>query len=162
MHVVILSISILEEVSKLSQTLVSQRSHFECAYIYKRDGRYILNAHDYKVEVTVTSPDRVSPVIISFEDLKSAVVSALPHQKFLISNKEGSDNLIDLSLTAVFARFDRGLYCVIPDYICAETLVNYIASRIESNLAEYGCLLWEVKLRESADSYVTWNRAAKL
>lgn len=150
------------EVIRLSQTMVSQRAHFECAYIYKRNDKYILNAHDYKVEVTVTSPDRVSPVIISFEDLKSAVVSALPHQKFLISNKEGSDNSIDLSLTGVFAQFNRGLYCVIPDYICAETLVNYIASKIDDNLLEYGCLLWQVRLIESSDSYVTWNRASKL
>lgn len=150
------------EVIKLSQTMVSQRAHFECAYIYKRNDKYILNAHDYKVEVTVTSPDRVSPVIISFEDLKSAVVSALPHQKFLISNKEGSDNSIDLSLTGVFAQFDRGLYCVIPDYICAETLVNYIASKIDDNLSEYDCLLWQIRLIESSDSYVTWNRASKL
>ena len=144
------------EVIRLSQTMVSQRAHFECAYIYKRNDKYILNAHDYKV------PDRVSPVIISFEDLKSAVASALPHQKFLISNKEGSDNSIDLSLTSVFAQFDRGLYCVIPDYICAETLVNYIASKIDENLLEYDCLLWQVRLIESSDSYVTWNRASKL
>lgn len=150
------------EVIKLSQTMVSQRAHFECAYIYKRNDKYILNAHDYKVEVTVTSPDRVSPVIISFEDLKSAVVSALPHQKFLISNKDESDNSIDLSLTGVFAQFDRGLYCSIPDYICAETLVNYIATKIDKNLAEYNCLLWQVRLIESPDSYVTWNRASKL
>lgn len=150
------------EVIRLSQTMVSQRAHFECAYIYKRNDKYILNAHDYKVEVTVTSPNRVSPVIISFEDLKSAVVSALPHQKFLISNKEGSDNSIDLSLIGIFAQFDTGLYCVIPDYICAETLVNYIASKIDDNLLEYGCLLWQVRLIESSDSYVTWNRASKL
>lgn len=146
----------------MSQTLVSQRAHFECAYIYKRNDQYILNAHDYKVEVTVTSPDRVSPVIISFEDLKSAVVSALPHHKFLISNEDGLDNSIDLSLTSVFAQFDRSLYCVIPDYICAETLVNYIASKIDNNLKAYNCLLWQVRLIESSDSYVTWDRASKL
>ena len=160
MHVDILNI--IKEVNKLSQTLVSQRSHFECAYIYKRNGKYILNAHDYKVEVTVTSPDRVSPVIISFEDLKSAVISALPNHKFLISNEEDYDNSVDLSLASVFATFDRGLYCVIPDYICAETIVSYIASKIDANLAEYNCLLWQVRLIESADSYVTWNRASKL
>lgn len=146
----------------MSQTMVSQRAHFECAYIYKRNDKYILNAHDYKVEVTVTSPDRVSPVIISFEDLKSAVLSALPDHKFLISNKEGSDNSIDLSLTSVFAQFDKGLYYVIPDYLCAETLVNHIACKIDENLKEYNCLLWQVRLIESADSYVTWNRASKL
>lgn len=149
-------------VIRLSQTMVSQRAHFECAYIYKRNDKYILNAHDYKVEVTVTSPDRVSPVIISFEDLKSAVVSALPHHKFLVSNKDGCDNSIDLSLTGVFAQFDRSLYVVIPDYICAETLVNYIAAKIDKNLSEYNCLLWQVRLIESSDSYVTWNRASKL
>lgn len=142
--------------------MVSQRAHFECAYIYKRNDKYILNAHDYKVEVTVTSPDRVSPVIISFEDLKSAVVSALPHHKFMVSNKDGCDNSIDLSLTRVFAQFDRSLYVVIPDYICAETLVNYIAAKIDKNLSEYNCLLWQVRLIESSDSYVTWNRASKL
>lgn len=141
----------------MSLTLVSQRSHFQCAYIYYRNEGMILNAHDYKIEVTVSSPDRISPVIISFEDLKSVIAKSVPDHKFLARK----DKSLDFSLIGVFTTFSPSICEVYEGEITAETLVNTIAHKIEENLSDFGVLLWEVKLRESNDSYVTWNRSSK-
>ena len=141
----------------MSLTLVSQRHHFQCAYIYRRNNKLILNAHEYKIEVTVSSPDRISPVIISFEDLKSVISKSVPDNKFLLRN----DNSLDLSLIGIFQTFVPSIYQIYSEEITAETLVNAIAHKIEENLSDFGVLLWEVKLRESNDSYVTWNRSSK-
>lgn len=142
----------------MSSTYVSQRSHFECSYIYYRDDKCILNSHDYKIEVTVCAPDRVSPVIMSFEDLKYVISRCIPNHKFLL---RGDKNL-DSALIDVFSKFDSSIYKIFDNDITAETLVNKIAYDIDSHLSEYGVILWEVKLRESTDSYVTWNRASRL
>lgn len=141
----------------MSLTLVSQRSHFQCAYIYYRNEHMILNAHDYKIEVSVTSPDRVSPVIISFEDLKAVIAKSVPDHKFILRK----DKSLDLSLIGVFTTFSPYICEMYEGDITAETLVNTIAYNIEQNLSDFGVLLWEVKLRESNDSYVTWNRSSR-
>lgn len=140
----------------MSSTLVTRRASFECAYFYKRNGKTTLNAHEYKIEVTVGAPDRVSAVVISFEELKEAINRSLPKNKILLSRCDD----LDSELMIVLERYDVP-YDLTMDYICAETLVNVIAQKIEDNLSDYGVILWEVKLRENSDSIVTWNRSDK-
>ena len=145
---------------------VTQRSEFECSYLmketkddYMKNSHYVLNSHNYRIEVTVASYTRDSQdsdkCIITFEKLKSIVDSCLPDGYFIYSVDDDSEemkNLVrDLKIMGVKV---TELYRL---SVSAENIVDSIARSISDKLDNEGVQLVEVKLRENPDSVVTWK-----
>ena len=137
---------------------VTQRADFECAYLMKNFGnQYKLNAHRYRIEVTVVNVRISEGVAIQFEDLQDILKSVVPDNCFVYSN-EGEDSLYTNDLVQSFNRL--GVRTVgYPFNICAENLVNYFASILQRRISEKypNVFVMECKLRESNDSYVSWR-----
>lgn len=137
---------------------MSQICSFTCAYISNVTGVRTLNAHNYRVEVTVSASDRVSPVIIPFEELQECIESCLPDKHFLYDMCTESGPELDVV---------RALKnCAIPtkgfaSTVTAETIVNRLARDIQNELDSNDrtdVLVRKVKLREDSNSYATWSR----
>ncbi len=132
---------------------VTTRTSFSAAYV--RDAR--LNAFLYKLEATVECPQRAedNKMVIEFSEL----------QKYM---KEASfDNTFMYTLGDTFgqdianAMMNSGIKVKCVDYpLCAEGICNNIAVLLQGllDIREPGVTLKELKLRETAESYVSWNR----
>lgn len=145
---------------RLMITKITQRSHFECAYIMDVSGfTPLLNCHDYKIEATAFDPNQKSATIISFERFKRIIDECIPDHKFLLNSKhlELENSLSRKIQNAFSSTYNRDMYTVVDFDICAETLVNWLAKSIDSRLNDLGIRLLELKLRESNDSFSTWS-----
>ena len=135
---------------------VTHRASFECAYMYKEDtGKFSLNAHEYKVEVTVSGnkPSEDS-ILISFEELRKLLL--LPDKYFLFSAIDSNRDAE--AIQAAFVNLGVKVKEVFFP-LCAENICNYIAYVFRNTLeaTHQELHLDTVKLREDASSIVTWT-----
>ena len=139
---------------------VSQRAEFECAYLssVEDSNKLMLNAHQYKIEVTVlNSANGNTEPVIEFAELKKVIRRVLPDKYFLIDSTR--KNLDERAIEAALVNLGVPIrHCTYP--ICAENICDDLAHRIQVILSdEYkGIFIEEVKLRETSSSIVTWRR----
>lgn len=148
-------------------TEVTQRTDFECAYIMYMDvvdndgvlrtNVPKLNAHHYKISVTVESREQ-KDVIIEFSKLTSIIKRHVPDGVFLYN--ENSDE--DAAETAIATAFKTAGLDVQgkPFVISAENLVNDIAVRLQNFLNKFNypdVIVRKVVLQETSNSSVTWT-----
>lgn len=131
----------------------TQRSHFECCYLMIENGYKVLHAYDYKVEVTVRSIDKS---LLLFKDLKQIIDSCIPKNSFLYFNND------PVGRSAGEYLYQLGISTKSYNHqITAENLVDSIAYDIKKliddiyNRTHTDVELLEVKLRETADSFVS-------
>lgn len=133
--------------------LVTQRSEFECCYITNQQ----LNAHRYRVEVSAEVNYNIDgSITLEFSTFKKLLDSLLPDGSYLYNL---NDNIDDVS-TKIAALLDS-IHIPVTGYlfqITAESLCNKIARDLDCELRNHAVVLKEVKLRENADSFVTWSR----
>lgn len=144
----------------MSNTLVSQRDEFECAYIMSiGDSPPILHAHHYRVEVAVSGNQRLIDhgIVIEFDKFKHYLRSVLPNNAFLY---DSTSEYNDAGRTIATELLNLGIQTVACPFIpSAENLAGYIARELQSilNRAAPGVTVVEVKLRETANSFATWS-----
>ncbi len=132
---------------------VTQSCEFECCYLIDRS----LNAHRYRIEVTVEGPQREEDYgyVIEFSKLKTYIQSVVPDGSFIfdtVSQNIGRD--------VAFTLGQRGVsVCGMPFHLCAESLCNYISTTLQDvlNKNEPGVTIVVSKLRENGTSYVSWR-----
>ncbi len=134
---------------------VTQRVEFECCYLQPDK----LNAHRYKVEATVVAPQRYQDKgqVIEFSELRRIMKSCTPNDTFLYCSEEAGNIGSDI---AVVLRRANYLTCCLSTAVTAESICEHIATMLQDKLIfEYpGVVVKEVKLRETADSFVVWQR----
>lgn len=132
---------------------VSYRTEFECSYIQEME----LHSHRYRLEVTVDGPQRLEDFgrVIDFKTLARYVRQVTYDKCFLYSSN--SSDLVRRVMEAVEA-------CEVPvKSFVSDLSVEYFCSDIAQNLQgllnkhEPGVRVIEVKLRETNDSFATWN-----
>lgn len=147
----------------MSELIVSQRSEFECVYLFKSStGEYQLNAHHYKVEVSVTGPQRYedNKFIISFEDLKQRLDRCLPKNGYIFDAQDA-----DIPAYRLMNAME-GLHIKLYGFmspVSTESIAANIAETLQISLdsAYPGVTVQELKLRETGESLVTWVRSAE-
>ena len=136
---------------------VTTRTTFSAAYV--RDG--MLNAYQYKLEATVECPQRAEDdkMIIEFSRLQKYMKQASFDNTFLYSAGDsfGADIARAMNRSGVQSK-------EVEYPLCAEAICNNIAVLLQGllNLKEPGVILKELKLRETNDSYVSWNKESLL
>lgn len=144
----------------LNFTEVTKRLEFSCAYIYKKGNTFKLEAHNYKLEATVSKSDINDPKyieshkVLDFEDLTKAMKSSVPDASFVYELDDPHQVSLAKSFESDFLipTFDM------PCPISAESLLNTISLMLEEELKPYpGVVLVETKLRENASSFVSWK-----
>lgn len=135
--------------------VVSQRSSFECAYLVNDNKDYILNSHNYKVEVSVEGPQQLEDhgFVIEFKTLKKLLDKCLPDHTFLYDKSDTNQELLKLDFESIYVPV-LGL-----SKVCAESIVKYIGENLQESLYKLypGIIIQELKLRETADSFVVWK-----
>ena len=136
---------------------VTVKHDFECGYVSKDEyGLVRFNAHRYRLEISVTCPQRLvdNGIVISFDSLKQIISAQCPHNKFMynIHDDAGSD------IAKVIMNYSSDIYQVNYD-ITAERLCDALVSRIQSALDTYepGVFVNNAILRENNISYVDWS-----
>lgn len=134
---------------------VTQRVEFECCYLQPSR----LNAHRYKVEATVFAPQRYHDTgqVIEFSELRRIMKACVPDNTFLYCADDPEDISSDVAIVLIRANYPTRR---LSSPITAESLCEHIATTLQDRLTfEYpGVIVQEVKLRETADSFVVWNR----
>lgn len=144
----------------MSNTLVTQRDEFECAYVMAiGDEPPILHSHHYRVEVSVSGDQRLEDhnVIIEFDEFKKLIKSVLPDNAFVYNSTDsGSDVEHSIAKTMIDCNIKVVKYDFTPS---AENLVMYLATILQQllNKCAPGVTVIEVKLRETANSFATWS-----
>lgn len=132
---------------------VSYRCEFESCYIQKAE----LHAHRYRIEVTVDGIDRYmqSGQIIDYRNLAKYVKQVCPDSTFLV----GDDSTPEERGAAMCLKG-----CGVPvmerqHILTIESFCESLASELQDLLDrhEHGVRVIEVKLRETNDSFATWN-----
>ena len=135
--------------------VVSQRSSFECTYLVKEGNDYVLNSHNYKVEVSVIGPQQLEDhgFVIEFKTLKKLLDKCLPDHTFLYTNDDRNQELLKLDFESFYVPV-LGL-----PLVCAESIAKYIGENLQESLYKLypGIIIQELKLRETADSFVVWK-----
>lgn len=136
---------------------VSQRVEFSCCYVVVESSGVMLNSHQYKFEATayVDSYDPAKNFrVLSFEDFKDLCLQCVPNGMFIY-------NKLDLGQYVIARSFkDYGVDVLEFDSpISAERICHYISSILLAKLTKAfpSVNLKETKLRETANSYVTWT-----
>ena len=135
--------------------LVTQRLEFECCYITNN----ILNAHRYKVEVSAEVQYELDGhVIFDFSQFKKILEAIVPDGTYIYNKAD----TIDSPAMAVARTLDQAQIPILGYgfQITAESLCNQIAYDFERAVqcGQLPVVLKEVKLRENAESFVTWSR----
>lgn len=132
---------------------VTQVCEFECCYVVDKQ----LNAHRYKVEVTVDGPQREEDLgyVIEFSKLSEYLRSILPDKRFIFETV--SQNI---GREIAFTMGQRGI--AIQGYsfiLSAENILTGIVQDLQSvlDIKEPGVRVVSAKLRENTSSYVTWK-----
>lgn len=132
---------------------VSYRYEFESCYVQNSE----LNAHRYRVEVTVDGPQRYVDhgQIIDYRVLANYVKEVCPNNIFLIGTDSTDDE---------FKVADALKKCGVPisyrsHRLTIENFCESIATELQDilNRHEPGVRVTEVKLRETNDSFATWT-----
>ena len=132
---------------------VSYRYEFEGAYVQNKQ----LNAHRYRIEVTVDGPQRYidTKQIIDYRTLAQYVKAACPQDQFYI----GSDSTPEeFELSEAMKKCGVGVsYRSHP--LTIESFCESIANELQDTLNRHepGVRVIEVKLRETNDSFATWT-----
>ena len=134
-------------------TKVTTRAEFECCYIFDS----ILNAHRYRIEITVDGPQRQEDLgsVIEFSKLKKYVMTVVPNNTFIFDatcENAGRD--------VAFTMGKHGIKIMAVSFVLsAENICNYIVSTLQQilDLNEPGVKITNAKLRENNDSYVSWD-----
>lgn len=135
---------------------VTQRTEFECCYLLPP---HSIEAHRYRVEAEVRAPQRYEDehCVIRFETLKELLNGCVPNKKFLFCTSSAN------SFPATIAQqLQREGYptCGLSHPISAETICAIIATELQDklNFLYPGVTVEVVRLRETADSFVSWAR----
>lgn len=140
----------------MAKTCVTQRDEFNACYVMSVAGQPMLNAHHYRIEVTVSGEQRFIDhgVVIEFDALKRIVRSVLPNSSFLHYVEDHQNR-------AIFDAFmRRGVSVKSYSFpLSAENLANYFAEEIQRILdTKYpGVRVTGLKLRENSNSFVSWS-----
>lgn len=132
---------------------VSYRCEFESCYVQNSQ----LNAHRYRLEVTVDSPQRYFDhgLIIDYRTLAQYVKAVCPDNHFLIGtdSTEAEVALADSMRLCGVAVSDR------PHKLSIESFCESLADELQDTLNRHepGVRVIEVKLRETNDSFATWT-----
>ena len=99
---------------------VTVKQEFECAYFLESEDKKVdINAHRYRIEVSVRRTGGVYNRIVEFSELQNLLKSVLPDRKYLYTDDPGTVSYIigqlletkDVSKSAVKLKFE--LYIVI-------------------------------------------------
>ena len=139
---------------------VTVKQEFECAYFLESEDKKVdINAHRYRIEVSVRRTGGVYNRIVEFSELQNLLKSVLPDRKYLYTDDPGTVSYIigqlletkDVSKSAVKLKFE----------LCAENLCNWIVNELQSKLdLQYGKKLevTDAVLRENSQCYVNWHK----
>lgn len=135
--------------------LITQRIEFECCYITNNT----LNAHRYKVEASAeVRYDLDGHVVFDFREFKRILDAIVPDGTYIYNFSDA----IDMPSISVAAILDKAQIPVLGYgfQITAESLCNQIAYDFERAIEvdKLPIVLKEIKLRENAESFVTWSR----
>ena len=158
----------MSETRDIHRVEVTQRDEFECSYIFEDiEKGYELHSHRYRIEVTVSAPQRQLDfgMVIEFRKFKNLLKKVLPDGKFLYkSARESEDSYCckDPGIRTVVEALEH-LGIEIEAVTCdltAESLCEFLANSIqrELNVHEPGVRVDNVKLRENNDSFASWSR----
>lgn len=142
----------------MSKTEVTQRGEFECAYLIDVDSTYpIMNAHHYRIEVTVTGNKLNNGILLEFSKFKTLINEVTPNDCFIYNNtlSEGAEHELVQTMLKL-----NILPVGYPFKISAENLVNHFAAILQTKLDTLypGIIVDNVKLRENNNSYTSWSR----
>ena len=137
---------------------VTQQIEFECCYIAKKR----LNAHRYKIEVTVSGEDRYTKdgIVIDFESLRSYIREVVPDNKFVLGKYGYESDAEEQKVYQVSrAMADCGIMTQQFSETSCEVICEEIAHQLQQEfyIREPGLIVEEVKLRENAQSYAVWT-----
>lgn len=145
--------------TKVTNTELTQRVDFSCCYLYYDGIKYQLDANNYKFEATVVKTDINSERyldysrILSFESLRDIMKSVVPDKTFLYSGNY-KEQVVANALYDT-AGIPIEMY---EGSVSAEVIVNKISLKLKEALRQYpGVSLKGTKLRETVNSYVSWN-----
>lgn len=135
---------------------VSYRTEFESSYFQNLE----LHSHRYRVEVTVTGPQRQEDrgKVIEFKRLAHYVSEVVYDKSFLI----GTDSLPEERFVVDAMREIGVKYTGFSFPLSVENFCIDIANKLQKLFDRYepGVQIYEVKLRETNDSYATWTADA--
>lgn len=131
---------------------VSYRTEFEASYLQNCE----LHSHRYRIEVTVSGPQRQEDKgkVIEFSHLAMYVKQVIYDKSFIF----GTDVLPE-ERPVIDALRAAGVKCWPCTFsLSVENFCTDIADRLQIifNNFEPGVFVQEVKLRETNDSYATW------
>ena len=134
---------------------VTQSCEFECCYLIDKS----LNAHRYRLEVTVEGPQREEDYgyVMEFSKLHNYIKSVVPDGMFIFDTSSSN-----VGRDVAFILGQRGIPVKgLPFALCAESICNYISTSLQSILdhKEPGVNIVVSKLRENSTSYVSWRPA---
>ena len=139
---------------------VTQRLEFECCYISNRK----LNAHRYRIEVTVSGEDRYleDGVVIEFTKFREYIQHVVPAGKFVVGKFGYSGESEELAVRDV-SRAMANCGILTQEYAEAscERMCEEIAHQLQQEfyIAEPGLIVEEVKLREDSQSFAVWTNS---
>lgn len=137
----------------VNHTSVTQRIEFECGVIFDR--KY--ESHRYKLEMTVTGPQRFQDngISIKFAELKTLMRSVVPEFRIIYSSKDDLGVRVGALLTEVGIPVQSYSFSV-----SAENLCDYFVTSVQSELDKHfpGVVIISARLRENSESFVEWQR----
>lgn len=134
---------------------LTQRSEFECSYIYKGLVTKLLGKR-YRAEATVTAPQRIADnqLILDFSDFKRYLRLVLPEDHYIYN----VDDELGCELASVLKSASSSV-TEVDFIITTENLCNYLAEQFQQLLNKYepGVVLTQFTLRENSDAYAVWQ-----
>ena len=147
-------------VSIMPAQSVTVKQEFECVYFLESENETIdINAHRYRVEVTVYRKNSFCNRVVEFSNLQSILKSILPDNKYLYSDDPGTTQYI---IGQLLEHSSKNTICEKLKFeICAENICNWIANNLQITLdTEYAknIQVTDVVLRENSQCYVNWHK----
>ena len=140
---------------------VTVKQEFECVYFLQSSERQKIdiNAHRYRVEVSVRRIDGVYNRIVEFSELQEILKSVLPDGKYLYSSE---NNDTPYMIGTLLKNTDNSDCTIKVKFVlCAENICNWIAQNLQEKLdLNYAKKLevTDVVLRENSQCFVNWHR----
>lgn len=139
---------------------VTVKQEFECVYFLKSKDKHIdINAHRYRIEVSVRRKGSVYNRILEFSELQELIKSIVPNNKYLYSNDTAS---IQYIIGQLLENEDpSGCTVKVKFELCAENICNWIANTLQDKLNNfYGNKIevTDVVLRENNQCFVNWHK----
>lgn len=140
---------------------VTQRVEFECLYFFLDENGYTrLNPKRYKLEVTVSCPERNSKngCTITFESLRRYLQSSVPDGGFIYNKVPNGLSQLSSSFCELIKSYPIPIYAIsVP--VCAESLLERSIHLLELTFSqsEPGVNITSARLYESSTSYVSYQ-----